>query len=526
MLWSVSRCLGAAVLAVGLLAPATTAAQVCPPDNPVRSLVRIERQQRGNSGSGIVVAKRDDYVIVLTARHVIQNPSEPVTVYFEADTSRAFPVPWTDENMFGFPQQENIDLAVFRVNGEIPEQVVPVDPFLGDVPQGVRLTTFGYPQSRPDNALCGYAALLRSINAGFAIADRNVECGVSGGPMFWVLDDGTIRLVGISVAISGDCATAPSGTDVTAANSQAITVRSAVDFVRTSRDPRNGNAGHPWPNIVLPDAIPGGRLLSQLRKVPAGEFLMGSNRGGDERWPDAARGDDGQARLDLPVFYMGRYEVTVAQYRECPPLVCRVSYPEASRGSDDGLFPVTGVSWRDAMGYAGWIRDELRRDPQLPEVLQRLLVAGWTVTLPSEAEFEKASRRNGEDDFPWGSSGNADCANYETDRLMSVGARTCDENAYGLADIAGNVREWTRSLYRAYPYVAAEAEDDDDLTGNRAVRGGSYKRCGRSVYCGPERVRASSRQQLAPDEGDDETGFRIVLMCAPPDCVWEDAELP
>ena len=92
--------------------------------------------------------------------------------------------------------------------------------------------------------------------------------------------------------------------------------------------------------------------------------------------------------------------------------------------------------------------------------------------------------------------------------------------AYGLADMAGNVREWTRSLKLEYPYVAAKAEDPA-ATGRRAIRGGSYER----LFVGAERVRAANREDAEPDTFDRYTGFRVALICRKDrGCTWQEPD--
>ena len=94
--------------------------------------------------------------------------------------------------------------------------------------------------------------------------------------------------------------------------------------------------------------------------------------------------------VDLPAFYIGRYEVTVAQFAA---FVTASGFGVADRtllGPAD--HPVADVSWPDALTYCRWLDATLSASPETPPVLRRLLADGWHVTLPSEAQWEKAAR--------------------------------------------------------------------------------------------------------------------------------------
>jgi formylglycine-generating enzyme required for sulfatase activity len=236
---------------------------------------------------------------------------------------------------------------------------------------------------------------------------------------------------------------------------------------------------------------------------------MGSNRNDDEKWPDAAGGKSGQGTITLPVFYMGKFEVTVAQYRECVAAgAC--THAGAGVSSTAPNVPVVGVTWHEARTYARWLQAQLARRPETPPVLRRLLAVGWEIDLPSEDEWEKSARRK-TDAYPWGNSPSTRHANYNTGKLRAVDSSKCDGCAYGLVDLAGNAREWTRSLKLPYPYVAAKAEDPTGA-GNRAIRGGSAMRFETAVFAG-QFVRSTNRQEEPPGRFDEFTGFRVALIC-------------
>ena len=490
-----------------MMGTASAQTVACSPKEFPPSLVRIERQPPRAPGTGVVIVRRDSYAVILTAKHVISGP-EDFWVYFQVAPDRRVVVRWTDETVFGFPPDG--DLVVFRVNATIPPGVIPEDPFNRELAVGAALVSWGYPASRQAGTLCSHEGKLRTTAGGRIIVDGHVETGVSGGPMLFLdPEDGAPKLAGIVVGGDGD---------VTSGTTHAIDIRQAVTIVATSRDPANGSKTHVWPNIVLPDVIAADARLRSFAKVDRGTFLMGSDSG-DERWPQASGGRPGSRRVTLPAFYMGKFEVTVAQYRECVN-AGRCTHGGRAMSSSEPDYPVAGVSWYEARTYAEWLQTRLASTPGTPRVLRRLLESGWQIDLPSEEEWEKAARRGGGDPYPWGTAPNLSYANYNSGDVRAVGSRECPPCAYGLADMAGNVREWTRSLKLDYPYDAARAEDLA-ATGKRAVRGGSYQR----IFVGAERVRAANREEEEPTRFDQYTGFRVALICRKDrGCKWEEPD--
>ena len=405
------RLLTIAGVLIGLsLIPRPVSAQTltCSPSEVRPSLVRIERRSPRAPGSGVVIVRRANYAIVLTAKHVLADPDD-FAVYFQVSPDRRVTVRWSDATVFGWPADG--ELAVLRVDATFPETMFTVSPFAGDLSDGGALVSWGYPAARRAGTLCSYEAKLQRTAGGLLIADRFVEAGVSGGPMFYRdPEDRTYKLAGIVVRGDGD---QDNGT------AHAIHIRQAATIVATSPDPANDRKPHVWPNIVLPQEIVVDARLRSFIKVGGGKFTMGSDRD-DEKWPDAAGGRSGRKELTLSPFYMGRFEVTVGQYSEClNARACTLSGQSVASQTND--HPVAGVSWYEASVYAEWLQGRLASSPDTPRVLRRLLDAGWQVDLPSEEEWEKAARRGGADAYPWGNGPNPSFANYNSGQLKVVG---------------------------------------------------------------------------------------------------------
>ena len=154
-----------------------------------------------------------------------------------------------------------------------------------------------------------------------------------------------------------------------------------------------------------------------------------------------AFGDDGRM-VDVPAFFIARYPVTNEEFERMIPRHARDSV------SDQDRQPVVHVSWFEARLYCRWRG------------------RGWR--LPTEFEWEKAAgwdpkmERKGV--YPWGDTFDAArCNTLETGlrKTTVVGSYPAGRSAYGCEDMAGNVWEWTDSLWSA----------NDDA---RVVRGGSW----------------------------------------------------
>jgi formylglycine-generating enzyme required for sulfatase activity len=83
-----------------------------------------------------------------------------------------------------------------------------------------------------------------------------------------------------------------------------------------------------------------------------------------------------------------------------------------------------------------------------------------------------------------------------------------DASPCGAHDLAGNVWEWTSSLYRPYPYSPRDGREDPAVVDTRVLRGGSWGNPASDA-------RAANRNGNAPAEPDDSMGFRLVLASGP-----------
>ncbi|MGE0680450.1 MAG: formylglycine-generating enzyme family protein [Candidatus Binatia bacterium] len=177
--------------------------------------------------------------------------------------------------------------------------------------------------------------------------------------------------------------------------------------------------------------------------------------------------------------------------------------------------PVANVTWRDAIDYCRWLTRQLRENPpaQLAEILHK---EAWEVTLPSEAEWEKAARGGDGLIYPWGNEFDVTKANVaETGigRPTAVGCFPGGESPYKLLDMVGNVWEWTRSLWEdkndkqyGYPYDATDGRENLDASDSiyRVLRGGAF-------WFDQGLARCAFRFRLAPNHRG-HWGFRVVVL--------------
>ena len=211
----------------------------------------------------------------------------------------------------------------------------------------------------------------------------------------------------------------------------------------------------------------------------------------------------------LDAYRIGRYPVTVTEYRRfvesggyADPRYWTAGghgrRPAPDTWEEQLQFPnrpVVGVSWYEALAYCR--------------------SAGGS--LPSEAEWERAARGTEGGQFPWGNEwpGPKRC-NYGNNigHPTPVGVYPQGATPEGIHDLAGNVWEWTRSLWGTelgtadfrYPYDTGDGRENLEAAENvrRVLRGGGFSDDARDVRC-------TARRGLEPDHHYRYIGFRVVV---------------
>jgi formylglycine-generating enzyme required for sulfatase activity len=242
-------------------------------------------------------------------------------------------------------------------------------------------------------------------------------------------------------------------------------------------------------------------------EVASGPFTMGTDISRDpdafenERWSTTAA----EGSVDVPTFYIGRHEVTVGEF---------ASFAQARTWSIDqravagpAKHPVTFVSWPDAIAYCRWLETTLKMAPSAPRRVQELLRDGWRVTLPNEAEWEKAARGTDRRRYPWGNEPQRTRANFGGSGTTPVGLFACPDCSYGLSDMSGNVWEWTSSPYQPYPYDPTDDRANLEADALWVIRGGHFADPARMV-------RTTTRTGADPGARRPFIGFRVVISRA------------
>lgn len=179
-------------------------------------------------------------------------------------------------------------------------------------------------------------------------------------------------------------------------------------------------------------------------------------------------------------------------------------YGDARRGAASR--PVT-VNWFEALAFTRWLQTMIQETRWWRERASEL--EGYCVQLPSEVEWERAARGNDVQRWPWGDEFDSARANTREAGLRqssTVGMFPAGRNPAGLDDLAGNVFEWTRSLYRGYPYASTDGRESITGLNSRVVRGGCYLSDDRYARC--------TQRSRFPEVEFEIAGFRCAITPA------------
>lgn len=220
----------------------------------------------------------------------------------------------------------------------------------------------------------------------------------------------------------------------------------------------------------------------EMMEVPAGSFTMGDDGSDPNEAPAHV--------VDLPTFYMDRFETTNADFlmfvnatgyeTEAEKRGEKKAWRFFAEGKDN--HPVVKVTFGDAQAYCEWMGKRL----------------------PTEDEWEKAARGTDQREYPWGDLWDTTRANVKLSGLrstVSVGSFPGGASPYGVEDMSGNVWEWTDSPYLGYPN--STYQDPQYSADARITRGGGW-------FDDQKQVRTTNRSAAVLATANDDLGFRCV----------------
>ena len=244
---------------------------------------------------------------------------------------------------------------------------------------------------------------------------------------------------------------------------------------------------------------------SPMMTVPAGTFLLGSNRVDNDPYGGRTQFDDTelpQHRVWLDTYEMDRDEVSLGEYLaflqrqkihpsdELQKLLWHVITVHFISDRILSRWPALYVTWTEAND----------------------LCAAKHARLPTEAEWEKAARGSEGIPYPWGDAiPNSTLAMFgqhhvhEIPLLAAVDSYEDGKSPYGLHHMAGNIAEWVQDWF-GFDYYAymPERNPSGPPTGRyKSVRGGSWK-------SRPVMLRTATRGGASPDQRAATIGFRCA----------------
>jgi hypothetical protein len=212
--------------------------------------------------------------------------------------------------------------------------------------------------------------------------------------------------------------------------------------------------------------------------VPAGCFTMG-----DEPLTEF------EVCFDAP-FWLDKTEVVRADYSQLLGLQNDIVWETGTP-----QMPVNNITWFDARDFC--------------------ITRG--ATLPTEAQWEYAARGVDSLIYPWGDDTLVDNLIHNRDAsegVAEVGTIPAGASWVGALDMAGNLEEWTSSLYSDYPYNAGDGREIADGFGERVGRGGSWE------SNNPDLVRSATRTSYEPVIASSTIGFRCARAMISPRAIF------
>lgn len=224
--------------------------------------------------------------------------------------------------------------------------------------------------------------------------------------------------------------------------------------------------------------------IPEMVRVERGSFQMGSY---------VSEAEEPVHKVTIDTYYIGKYPVTVQQYRAFCTATGRVMPPESYADWDySGYAPIVNVTYDDAMHYCEWLGVNY----------------GDNWRLPTEAEWEYAARGGRQSKgYIYSGSDNLSTVGWfgGNSRGSAIGIGRKRANELGIYDMSGNVWEWCRDWYGADYYTHRPVSNPQGPTSGtqRVLRGGAWDEI-------PIACRVAHRGHRMPEERCVNCGFRVV----------------
>jgi len=230
--------------------------------------------------------------------------------------------------------------------------------------------------------------------------------------------------------------------------------------------------------------------------VKGGTFKMGSTSGEPDEKPVHT--------VSLSGFYIGKYEVTVEQYKaysrevgkrlpNVPPPSWYEEHPNASKWVWKNKNPIVNVTWKDAMAYCKWLSKK----------------TGHKYTLPTEAQWEFAARGGtSSKKYNYSGSNNINKVAWYDETTYEKGPRSIGilkPNELGIFDMSGNAWEWCKDNFGRYSSSTQKNPTGTRSSPFKVIRGGSW-------YYVANLARLTARDGPYPHYTNFNYGFRVVRI--------------
>ena len=291
-------------------------------------------------------------------------------------------------------------------------------------------------------------------------------------------------------------------------------------------------------------------LLDDMLLIPAGEFIMGSNKvekthassefGNIKPW---YLDEHPEHKVNLPAYYLEAHEVTNHQFLDyivdtgdgmptywaTNGYILRSQMEKLSSVDIDRLRKLASDIFRIDKDTTKMDKEALIKDVSKSLTYMDSLPVNsitWTqadaychwagLRLPTEAEWEKAARGPNGQEFPWGNDWHSNMSNTGSEQwdmnVAPVESYKTDKSPYGIYDMAGNVSEWVADWYDKY-----EGSDySSDAFGQKykIVRGAGWS--GGEGHYALELFQRGAYRTYQPPEGTfHDVGFRCAADASP-----------